>query len=190
MSIRFCYYRQTNALLNQINSSLQNNILKDKSSNVTRNDYAGIKGATGSFHSIDLKNKFFFSKPLSRENTLRTKDGVIANFSDDIKDFSAKNQSLNVPFRNILRQHEAYASNTEYKANFQYEDGKQFFREAKRLLPFFKYKNFMQQIKLLNGGQKSKKEVIDVAEQVFSKENVGMLEKFKNLIYNSPLFIS
>lgn len=77
------------------------------------------------------------------------------------------------------------------KANSQYEGGKSFFKEARKILPFDKFNYFLQQIKLMNKGQKSKESIIKVAEGLFSRENYRMLETFKQLINNkanAPLF--
>lgn len=64
----------------------------------------------------------------------------------------------------------------------QLEEGKAFFREARKLLPFDKFTSFMQQIKLLNKGQRTKEEVLKAAERLFGKENGRMLRSFKVLV--------
>ena len=66
----------------------------------------------------------------------------------------------------------------------QVEEGKAFFREARKLLPFDKFTNFMQQIKLLNKGQRTKEEVVKSAERLFGKENGRMVRTFKQLLSN------
>lgn len=63
-----------------------------------------------------------------------------------------------------------------------YEEGKAFFKEARRILSFEKFNSFMQQIKLLNRKQRTKEELVKVAEGLFTKEHEGMISAFKQLI--------
>jgi len=63
-----------------------------------------------------------------------------------------------------------------------YEEGKAFFKEARRILSFEKFSYFMQQIKLLNKKQRTKEELVKVAEGLFTKEYENMVEAFKQLI--------
>jgi hypothetical protein len=71
------------------------------------------------------------------------------------------------------------------KSSNQYEEGRTFFKEARKLLPFDKFNTFLREIKLLNKGQKTKDEVLKVAETLFTEENARMLEIFKQLILTS-----
>ena len=66
----------------------------------------------------------------------------------------------------------------------QYEEGKVFFREARKALPFDKFNIFIKHIQLLNKNLKTKEETMLAAENLFGEDNRKLLEMFRQLLYH------
>ena len=69
----------------------------------------------------------------------------------------------------------------------QYEEGKRFFKEARKALPFDKFNLFIKQIQLLNKNQISKDAALNAAEQLFGDDNTRLLDMFKHLVLKKSI---
>ncbi len=66
----------------------------------------------------------------------------------------------------------------------QYEDGKAFFKLARKALPFDKFNQLIKNIQMLNKNQKSKEETVAAAEVLFGAEKGPLLDMLKRLLYH------
>jgi len=110
--------------------------------------------------------------------------------------FSSSHETKTQDYRKPVRENpkiDSKRSDSEFQTSgfltsprgMHYEEGKAFFKEARRILQFEKFNELIQNIKLLNKGQKSKEEIIKIAEEIFGKDNERMLDMFKKLIYRA-----
>jgi len=192
-------------LINQIEISLQHNSVKS-----TRTAGEGkALGATRKEYETKNKMKTIFSPSSSIDVSKRLQ---FPKFSSKLNQFSRNiNENSGLPHEHYTqnsrgpldeafqienfesRKHDNGTLDSAVKSdkgNSQYEGGRSFFKEARKILPFDKFNYFLQQIKLMNKGQKSKESIIRMAEELFSRENYHILETFKQLINNKPNVLS
>lgn len=174
-------------LINQIEHSLQQNSHTAKLSSIPRTNYAskdGFENMLTPGRAMDVGKRILLPKSSTRvskvsrnynggEHTQEFKNPLNEVYKSKINEFK---KSEVTGFEAMLRPDKSAA---------QYEEGKYFFREARKVLPFDKFNGFLREIKLLNKGQKSREEVLKAAELLFTKENAKMLETFKQLLLTS-----
>ena len=158
--------------MNQIDISLNQSILDNKSPSEARRISMGreslVTRLTGS--SGAGKSRLIAKPHISLERTTVNSDAQ----KDILKEL--KGNTLTKPKYEINNTFDLTSK------KIQYEEGKAFFRDVRKLLSFEKFNNFMQQIKLLNKGQRSKEEVIKSVEILFGKENEQIIKTFKQLM--------
>eukprot|EP00826_Nyctotherus_ovalis_P052870 TRINITY_DN6784_c0_g1_i15.p1 TRINITY_DN6784_c0_g1~~TRINITY_DN6784_c0_g1_i15.p1 ORF type:complete len:340 (-),score=119.61 TRINITY_DN6784_c0_g1_i15:112-1131(-) len=174
-------------LINQIEHSLQQNNHTAKLSSIPRTNYAskdGFENMLTPGRAMDVGKRILLPKSSTRvskisrnynggEHTQEFKNPLNEVYKSKINEFK---KSEVTGFEAMLKPD---------KSTLQYEEGKYFFREARKVLPFDKFNSFLREIKLLNKGQKSREEVLKTAELLFTKENAKMLETFKQLLLTS-----
>ena len=175
-------------LINQIEISLQQN---PSSAKTIKSNHQ--REGTSSNRSSEYKMRYQYPKiSIMGNQTSRIPNGSIdfskIPYETYDKEIRSPINYMHTSRMNTLRPSEVEGSNPIMKNdrnNIQYEEGKSFFREARKMLPFDKFNSFIQEIKLLNKGQKSKEQIIKVAESLFIKENPKMLEIFKQMLQSS-----
>ena len=174
-------------LINQIEISLNQNA---KPVNPTNSNFGGAEIRPPSTSS-DFSRRFQLPKKsilLNSRNINNSNDvgPSVRNYcNQEYKSTLDDGYALRI---NALKNSEVSSFNPMIKTdrnNLPYEEGKSFFREARRILPFDKFNAFRQEIKLLNRGQKTKEEVIKMSEELFTKENMKMVSIFRQLLSNS-----
>jgi len=170
-------------LINQIEFSLQ----QPKFSSIPRTNYTskdGLDNLLTPGRTMDVEKRTLLPKSSIRiskmsknynggEHTQEFKNPSNERYKSKIDEFK---RSKVTGFEAMLKPD---------KSNNQYEEGKCFFKEARKTLPFDKFNIFIREIKLLNKGQKTKDEVLKIAETLFTKENTKILEAFKQLLLTS-----
>jgi len=170
-------------LINQIESSLQqNNTYITKLSNIPRNNYSkdGLENILTPGRTMDIGKRILLAKSSARVNKMSK------NYNEDhTQEFKNPLSEVYKSKINEFKKSDVTGFDPTLKPKIQYEEGKYFFREARKVLPFDKFNGFIKEIKLLNKGQKNKEEVLKTAESLFAKENSRILETFKQLLLTS-----